>query len=48
MGRIRKANLQSVKLTLDERAQALALFRDDIAKTEDLVGLDLSAWTDPR
>lgn len=47
MGRIRKANLQSVKLTLDERTQALALFQDDIAKTEDLVGLDLSAWTDP-
>jgi len=35
-------NLQAQRLGPDERREAVALFRDDILRTQDLVGRDLS------
>jgi hypothetical protein len=31
-------------MTPDERAAAAAFFRDDVLRTQDLIGRDLSAW----
>ena len=42
--RLKNANLQAQRLYPDERRKALALFRDDILRTQDLVGRDLSGW----
>jgi len=41
---VRSKNLKKQALTPEERARALALFRDDILRTQDLIGRDLSAW----
>jgi hypothetical protein len=41
---VRSRNLQKQRMTEDERARALAIFRDDILATQELIGRDLSAW----
>ena len=35
-------------LTEEERAVAYAFYRDDILRTQDLIGLDLSRWLRPE
>jgi Sulfotransferase domain len=47
---LRSRNLDKSKMTMteEERARASAYFRDDILKTQDLVGVDLSRWLEPR
>ena len=35
-------------MTEEERARAAAYFREDVLKTEDLIGIDLSHWLEPR
>jgi hypothetical protein len=42
--RLKNDNLQPQRLGSDERRKATALFRDDILRTQDLVGRDLSGW----
>ena len=42
--RLKNDNLQAQRLNPDERREAAALFRDDILRTQDLVGRDLSGW----
>jgi hypothetical protein len=42
--RLKNDNLQAQRLGPDERRKAAALFRDDILRTQDLVGRDLSGW----
>jgi hypothetical protein len=42
--RLRNANLRKRPMAAEERARALAYFRDDILRTQDLIGRDLSAW----
>jgi hypothetical protein len=42
--RLKNDNLQAQRLGPDERREAAALFRDDILRTQDLVGRDLSGW----
>jgi GH25 family lysozyme M1 (1,4-beta-N-acetylmuramidase) len=37
-----------MKMTEEERQVASAFFRDDILRTQDLVGIDLSRWLEPR
>jgi hypothetical protein len=46
---LRSLNLDKKKmqLTEEERAAAYAFFRDDILRTQDLVGIDLSRWLKP-
>jgi hypothetical protein len=41
---LRKANLQAVKLTPEERAEAQVRFKDVIDSTQDIIARDLSAW----
>jgi hypothetical protein len=41
---LRARNLQKQDMTPDERRLAAAFFRDDVLKTQDLIGRDLSAW----
>jgi hypothetical protein len=41
---VRNKNLEKRRMTEDERREALAVFRDDILRTQDLIGQDLSAW----
>ena len=42
--RLKNDNLQVQRLNPEERREAAALFRDDILRTQDLVGRDLSGW----
>jgi hypothetical protein len=42
--RLQKANLRKQTLRPEDRAQALEHFRDDIRRTQDLIGRDLSHW----
>ena len=44
---IKNANLVPQRLTPEERADARQLFRDDIRRTQDLIGKDLSHWLAP-
>jgi hypothetical protein len=41
---VRNDNLEKQRMTAEERTAALAALRDDILRTGDLVGQDLSAW----
>jgi hypothetical protein len=41
---IRSENLEKRRMTPAERAAAVAIFREDILRTQDLIGRDLSAW----
>ena len=41
---LRARNLRKQGMTPDERRLAAAFFRDDVLKTQDLIGRDLSAW----
>ena len=41
---LRARNLKRQGMTPDERAAAAAFFREDVLKTQDLIGRDLSAW----
>lgn len=41
---VRSRNLVKQRMTAEERAKARAIFHDDILKTQDLLGRDLSAW----
>jgi hypothetical protein len=41
---LRASNLRRQGMTPDERRLAAAFFRDDVLKTQDLIGRDLSAW----
>jgi hypothetical protein len=41
---IRSANLEKRRMTPEERAAAVAVFQEDIRRTEDLIGRDLSLW----
>jgi hypothetical protein len=45
--KVRDDNLEKQRMTAEERAAALAALRDDILRTGELVGQDLSAWLDP-
>ncbi len=47
---LRSRNLDKSRMTMteEERAAAAACFRDDVLKTQDLVGIDLSRWLRPR
>lgn len=38
------ANLRKRPMAAEERTRALAFFRDDILRTQELIGRDLSAW----
>lgn len=42
--KVRNDNLEKQRMTPEERAAMMAIIRDDIRRTGDLVGLDLSAW----
>jgi hypothetical protein len=42
--RLKNDNLQVQRLNPEERREAAALFRDDILRTQDLIGRDLSGW----
>jgi hypothetical protein len=46
---LRSFNLDKSKMqmTEEEREVASAFFRDDVLKTQDLVGIDLSRWLRP-
>jgi hypothetical protein len=46
---LRSRNLDKSKMQLseEERERAAAYFRDDILKTQDLIGIDLSHWLEP-
>jgi hypothetical protein len=44
---IRSANLEKRRMTPEEREGALAIFREDILRTQDLIGRDLAAWLAP-
>ena len=41
---LRARNLKRQGMTPDERRLAAAFFRDDVLRTQDLIGRDLSAW----
>jgi sulfotransferase family protein len=41
---LRARNLRKQGMTPDERRAAAAFFRDDVLRTQDLIGRDLSAW----
>lgn len=41
---LRSRNLQKGALPATDRAAATAFFRDDILRTQDLIGRDLSHW----
>ena len=41
---LRAGNLRKQGMTPEERAAAAAFFRDDVLRTQDLIGRDLSAW----
>ena len=43
---LRSLNLdrRKMRMTEEEREVASAFFRDDVLKTQDLVGIDLSRW----
>jgi hypothetical protein len=41
---VRSRNLQKQKMTPEDRARALTVFRDDILRTQDLIGRDLTDW----
>jgi Sulfotransferase family len=41
---LRARNLKRQGMTPDERRRAAAFFRDDVLKTQDLIGRDLTAW----
>ena len=41
---LRASNLRRQGMTPDERRLAAAFFRDDVLKTQELIGRDLSAW----
>jgi Sulfotransferase family len=47
---VRSLNLdrRRMRMTEEEREVASAFFRDDILKTQDLIGIDLSRWLRPR
>jgi hypothetical protein len=47
---LRSLNLDKTKMqmTEEERAVAYAFFRDDILRTQDLIGMDLSRWLRPE
>jgi hypothetical protein len=45
---LRNRNLQKQPLPPDDREAAIAVFRDDILRTQDLIGRDLSAWLNVR
>ena len=47
---LRGRNLDKSRMTMteEERAAAGACFRDDVLRTQDLVGVDLSRWLAPR
>ena len=44
---IKNANLVPQRLTPEEREEAARIFRDDILRTQDLIGRDLSRWLAP-
>lgn len=44
---VRRANLQTVKLTADERAEALSRFQHLIDRTQDVIDRDLTLWRSP-
>ena len=44
---VKNANLVPQRLTLEERGEAAQEFRDDILRTQDLIGRDLSRWLVP-
>ena len=41
---VRSRNLQKQPLRPEDRRAAIGLFREDILRTQDLIGRDLSAW----
>jgi hypothetical protein len=41
---LRNQNLEKQRMTPEERQAALAVFRDDILKTQEIIGQDLSDW----
>ena len=41
---LRSRNLRKSALPATDRAAATAFFRDDILRTQDLIGRDLSHW----
>lgn len=41
---VRSRNLKKSGLSPEERGQAIEMFRDDIRRTQDLIGRDLSHW----
>ncbi|HEX5955926.1 MAG TPA: hypothetical protein VFY37_08325, partial [Solirubrobacterales bacterium] len=41
---LRARNLKKQGMTPEERAAAAAFFREDVLKTQDIIGRDLSAW----
>ena len=43
-GRLRSRNLEKQPLKPEDRRTAIGFFRDDILRTQDLIGRDLSAW----
>jgi hypothetical protein len=47
---LRSLNLDKAKMVLteEERAVAYAFYRDDILRTQDLIGMDLSRWLRPE
>jgi hypothetical protein len=47
---LRSRNLDKSKMlmTEEERARAAAHFREDVLRTQDLIGIDLSHWLEPR
>jgi hypothetical protein len=45
---LRSRNLVKQQMTAEERARARAFLRDDILRTQDLIGRDLSIWLEER
>jgi hypothetical protein len=44
---LRSANLKKHRMTDEERVRAYAYFREDILRTQSLIGMDLGAWLQP-
>jgi hypothetical protein len=47
---LRSANLDrsKMRMTAEEKAFASAFFKDDVRRTQDLIGMDLSHWLEPE
>ena len=45
--RSRNLDKSKMRMTEEERARAAAYFREDVLRTQDLIGVDLSRWLEP-